>query len=169
MKLYIMRGCSGSGKSTLAQELGGTICSADNYFMRDGEYQFDPKKLGAAHNYCRVKAVFALKSKTPTVVIDNTNCTLKELFTYYDAGTHYGYEVVICQVSNANPQNVHGVPPETIQKQLHRIKMAPIPKDWTVKVVNYYVDPENLVMSYTCDDLGLKEEGSMLTALREAV
>lgn len=149
MKLYIMRGCSGSGKSTIAKELGGTICSADDYFIKDGTYNFDPKKLGSAHNYCRVKAVFALKSKTPVVVIDNTNCTLKECFTYYDAGTHYGYEVFICQVSNPVPANVHGVPPETVQKQLRRLQGSPIPSDWKVQIVNYYVDVENLVMSYT--------------------
>ena len=46
--LYILRGIPGSGKTTHAKRLAGTngvIISADDYFMRDGEYCFDASKF----------------------------------------------------------------------------------------------------------------------------
>ena len=47
-----MRGIPGSGKSTTAKKIAGEtgkIHSTDNYFMVDGEYRFDPKKLKENH------------------------------------------------------------------------------------------------------------------------
>jgi len=51
ISLVIIRGCSGSGKSTLAKLLGSNFkhFEADMYFMKNGVYQFDGTKLGAAH------------------------------------------------------------------------------------------------------------------------
>lgn len=53
MKIYFLRGVSGSGKSTEAMRLANNnkdvICSADDYFMKDGEYIFNPSLLAAAH------------------------------------------------------------------------------------------------------------------------
>ena len=50
-KLVILVGLPGSGKSTKAKELAGTegiILSTDEFFMKDGEYQFDFTKCSDA-------------------------------------------------------------------------------------------------------------------------
>ena len=48
--LVLMRGCAGSGKSSLANILKldnrGVICSTDDYFVRNGNYNFDRYKIG---------------------------------------------------------------------------------------------------------------------------
>jgi predicted kinase len=56
-QLYLIRGLPGSGKSTLAHDLKRAglvdeVVEADIFFMEDGVYRFDPKKLPAAHNRC---------------------------------------------------------------------------------------------------------------------
>jgi tRNA uridine 5-carbamoylmethylation protein Kti12 len=64
--LYIMRGVPGSGKSTLAKQLAegdeSKIFSTDDYWMKDGTYQFDPKMLGNAHEWNQVSCYLLLCS-----------------------------------------------------------------------------------------------------------
>jgi hypothetical protein len=59
--LVVMRGLPGSDKTTLAEtiaeyagERGATtiICSANDYFMRDGVFEFHADDLGLAHESC---------------------------------------------------------------------------------------------------------------------
>lgn len=54
--LVLLRGLPGSGKSFLARTLqednpGGVILSTDDYFYINGQYQFDVKYLGEAHEW----------------------------------------------------------------------------------------------------------------------
>uniref|UniRef100_A0A8W8KSP8 Uncharacterized protein n=1 Tax=Magallana gigas TaxID=29159 RepID=A0A8W8KSP8_MAGGI len=56
--VFIMRGVSGSGKSTIARAIqkvypSAVLCSADDYFMREGEYHFSADDLESAHKYCQ--------------------------------------------------------------------------------------------------------------------
>lgn len=64
--LYIMRGVPGSGKSTLANQLAegdeSRILSTDQFFMKDGTYQFDGKMLGKAHEWNQVSCYLLLCS-----------------------------------------------------------------------------------------------------------
>lgn len=61
-KLLIIRGIPGTGKSTLAHKL---VCDgeyraffeADQYFMTESGYDFDPSKLHAAHAFCRTRVI----------------------------------------------------------------------------------------------------------------
>ena len=50
-EIILLRGVSATGKSTLAKQLvgNGVILSTDDYFMKDGMYDFDPTKLGIHH------------------------------------------------------------------------------------------------------------------------
>ncbi len=51
--VYILRGVPGSGKSTRAALFAGTsgiIHSTDSYFYKNGEYLYDPSKLGEYHD-----------------------------------------------------------------------------------------------------------------------
>ena len=77
-RAVIMRGLPGSGKSTLAKEIASgsksfVICSADDFFMKDGEYVFNPKLLWKAHEICIKKFEANLKKETEIVILDNTN------------------------------------------------------------------------------------------------
>lgn len=60
--MIIMRGVPGAGKSTITEHLKrklntDCVCSADQYFMKDGDYQFDKKLIKDAHQYCQNKGV----------------------------------------------------------------------------------------------------------------
>jgi predicted kinase len=138
MKVVIMRGVSGSGKSTKAKELSsGTnssiICSADDFFMRDGKYNFDPKMIGQAHAYCRGKFYGALELGVELVIIDNTNTGGWEYAEYVESAKEAGYEVEIVKVGNTDTEslqkyherNRHSVPFNVIQKQAERLDMNP--------------------------------------------
>ncbi len=49
------------------------ICSADDYFMKDGVYHFNGGLIGKAHDWCMTKFLEALTSEADIVMVDNTN------------------------------------------------------------------------------------------------
>lgn len=100
MKLILMRGVSGSGKSTLARKIStdqSVIYSTDDFFMVDGQYRFDPKRLGEFHaeNVNRTKD--AMVEKCPCIIIDNTNTQAWEMKPYVELAISYGYNVSIVE------------------------------------------------------------------------
>jgi hypothetical protein len=66
MKVVIMSGISGSGKDTYiennfyTEHYPPSICSADDYFMKDNKYQFNHSKLNEAHGYCLKKFLYSI-------------------------------------------------------------------------------------------------------------
>src|SRR5690348_10948558 len=101
-KLVVMRGLPGSGKSTLAKKIydefirfkkTSVICSTDDFFIVDGEYRFDPKKLGHNHRQNFLKAQQAVIDCINCVIIDNTNTTLKEVRPYAEIALEADYAV----------------------------------------------------------------------------
>ena len=83
-KCIILRGIPGSGKSYLSEkykEQGYTICSSDDFFMKNGQYVFNIKQLGIAHARCRDKFETAISSRK-NVVVDNTNINLADISSY---------------------------------------------------------------------------------------
>jgi predicted kinase len=131
---YILRGLSGTGKSTFAKTIvnGGRIFSTDDLFMVDGEYQFDPSKLGEYHaENLRMATAFMEQTfhypDPPTIVIDNTNTQHWEYAGYVEAAEEYGYEVVIISIAWKEEdiplyaeRNSHGVPEEAIRRMAER-------------------------------------------------
>lgn len=131
-KLIIMRGIVGAGKSTKAKELAngyGVICSADNFFLKNGEYVFNPRFLKNAHDACKDKAAHYMKAKTDLVIIDNTNTQKWEYQPYLDMAKEFGYEVEIVMVGNLtdidlySSRNVHGVSKEVIERMARRFEL----------------------------------------------
>ena len=141
MKVTILCGISGSGKSTLAEEIGGMVCSADDYFIKNGEYKFNPRSLPDAHATCLREYVEALQARVDRyawsdMVVDNTNTTIAEIAPYAALALAYGCELLIkiveCDVETAVKRNIHGVPRTTIEAQATRIAglKAALPPWW---------------------------------------
>lgn len=121
--LYIVRGLPGSGKSTYAAALAKRlrVChyEADMYFMSStGEYLFDVKKLGRAHDWCLDHAVWQLGCKN-SVVVSNTFTQWKEMEPYLSAAAMEGFDSKIIQM-NGLWESIHGVPEETMTKMKNR-------------------------------------------------
>ena len=133
--ITLMHGVPGSGKSYLAKQKGGTICSADDYFMKDGEYHFDSKRLGQAHQSCKDKVLQAMKAGE-SIVVDNTNLTFKGCEPYIKMAVQHGYSCTIEEpqttwkknAEECAKRNVHNVPKEKIEMMLN--KMESIYKIW---------------------------------------
>lgn len=134
--LTLMHGVPGSGKSYLAKQKKAVICSADHFFEQDGEYKFDAKKLGQAHQACKDKALEAIRNNE-NIVIDNTNLTYKECKPYIDMAHKHGYTCVIEEPNttwknNAEEcfkRNTHNVPLEKIQQMIN--KKESVSSIWT--------------------------------------
>ena len=97
-----MRGWPGGGKSysanKLSEKYNAKICSADDYFMKDGKYIFDATKLGNAHGACFYKFKNEINSGK-NVIVDNTNLTYKEVSKYLEELDNTDYKVCIYEVT----------------------------------------------------------------------
>ena len=139
-KITILRGLPGSGKSTWAKkqiaENSNTIkiasVSADTYFVRpDGRYDWNPKLLGNAHDWCfeQFKHYVAF-CDYDHVIVDNTNVEKKHIKRYTDFARMFKYEIEIKMIGSTDEQffdeytkrNVHGVKKETIEKMAHKME-----------------------------------------------
>lgn len=127
-QLILIRGVPGSGKSTLAKKIMyeqvpyiGLHIEADDFFINnDGEYQFDPSKIKAAHNWCQVETERALKNGT-SVIVSNTFTQLWEMQPYFEMAKKHNAEVVVylCQ---GNFKNIHGVPDAKVKQMRDRFE-----------------------------------------------
>jgi len=127
MTAYIMVGPSGSGKSTwiknnLSEEI--RVCSADHYFMDNGEYKFDFRKLGEAHGEC-LRSFIQGCAAGLDVVCDNTNTTIEDIAPYMAVAAAYSQQVEVV-LFNVPPEvcaerNSHGVPFSAIDRMFYNI------------------------------------------------
>ena len=120
--LYITRGLPGSGKSTLAKKLASESWSysADDFFTnKKGEYNFNPKLLGKAHDWCWGKVRDAMFIGVEAVAVANTFTQAWEAEKYYQIAEEYGYSVFVIECQN-DFGNVHNVPQESIDAMKER-------------------------------------------------
>lgn len=125
--LYLIRGLPGSGKSTLAEEMSAAmkipIVCADDYFMQDGEYRFNPTELPNAHMICQ-KVAKSILGIGRSVIVANTSTTEKEVKTYADMAAENNAMFVSIIVENRHSGvNVHNVPDEAINRMRQRFSI----------------------------------------------
>jgi predicted kinase len=118
--LYIVRGLPGSGKSSLAKKVTELVYSADDFFTnKKGEYNFNAKLLGKAHEWCWGKVRDAMFIGVEAVAVANTFTQAWEAEKYYKIAEEYGYSVFVIECQN-NFGNVHDVPQESIDAMKKR-------------------------------------------------
>lgn len=138
MKVVIMRGIPGSGKSTyVARNFPlATVCSADHFFLdKEGNYKFDPKRIGEAHLSCQKKFArnlmlgYCLDDEDKVLVVDNTNTSLWEMAFYIGLCNVYGIPFEIHRMNTpadvCAERNVHGVPPDKVHLMAKRMEKVP--------------------------------------------
>ena len=118
--LYIVRGLPGSGKSSLAKKVTEIVYSADDFFTnKKGEYNFNVKLLGKAHEWCWGKVRDAMYLGVEAVAVANTFTQAWEAEKYYQIAEEYGYSVFVIECQN-DYGNVHDVPQESIDAMTER-------------------------------------------------
>lgn len=152
-KMILMRGLPGSGKSTKARSIAMdalytgaattiAICSTDDFFMRNGEYQFVPRLIGDAHKWNQDRVRYHMIAQTELIIVDNTNTQAWEMKPYRDLATSMRYdveEIVVGDeylsnkfmapevkqeyVDTCHARNTHGVPREVIEKMMKRFEL----------------------------------------------
>ena len=114
-ELVIIRGIPGSGKTTMAKSYQGySHYEADMFFMKDGVYNFDRAKIKNAHNWCQESVKSDLEHGL-SVIVSNTFVARWEVQPYVDMALalNVPYKII---TATGNYQNVHGVPPEVIER-----------------------------------------------------
>ena len=126
--LYLIRGLPGSGKSSFAQSLLDKfvvqrIYEADQYFVQNGEYQFDPTKLEAAHNQCKRNTWLALQEGM-SVAVSNTSCAEWEVETYATIAKETEANFVSIIVENRHDgKNIHGCPDAKVEQMKRKFSI----------------------------------------------
>ena len=147
--LCIIRGIPGSGKTTKAIELkksiypDSVIFEADQFFEKEGSYNFDASKLHYAHIECKQNTETSLINNIKTVIVSNTFTTLKELKPYFELAKQYNYCIVVYELPHApviegTQKNIHNVPEETISRMLKRWQNIPfsVVSDFCIKILS---------------------------------
>ncbi len=116
-KLLLLRGHSGSGKTTLAtwyeENHGYKSFAADDYFYRNGEYEFNPNELPKAHEDCIFKTKLALE-QGHNVVVHNTFSCKWEMDPYFQMSNRAKISVWKLVSEYPPDKQIH---PQVIQNQ----------------------------------------------------
>jgi hypothetical protein len=112
--IFIVRGLPGSGKSTIGAKFGA-VRSADDFFVVDGQYIFDPSKIVAAHAACQ-QAVKEDLDNGDIAVVANTFCMGWEVAPYIKIAAYTSAAVIVVDMfdgglddTGLEARNVHGV------------------------------------------------------------
>ncbi|KAF7284345.1 hypothetical protein GWI33_022327 [Rhynchophorus ferrugineus] len=138
--LVLLRGLPGSGKSTLGhyilnntigdneQTLRNHLLSTDDYFMKNGVYNYNSMLIGDAHGWNHQRAFSAMSKGYSPIIIDNTNVQMWEMKPYAMMATDFGYFLDILEPDThwcfnekeLAKRNKHNVPKATIRNMIER-------------------------------------------------
>jgi predicted kinase len=120
-ELFLLRGLPGAGKTTLAKSLGGLHIEADNFFLKEDVYEYDPAKLRDAHAWCQSFVSDWIAEGREKIVVANTFTQEWEMQPYLTLAEKYGYRVYSLVVENRHGgENIHNVPTEKIEQMRSR-------------------------------------------------
>ena len=123
----VLRGLPGSGKSTLARLLatrdGFLQLEADQHFVKNGVYRFDPARVADAHAVVARDALAALQTGR-RVAVANTHVRLWEMAAVVGAARLAGRSVCFVECQGAWP-NIHGVAEPVIESMRLRWEWLP--------------------------------------------
>ena len=136
--IIINRAVPGSGKSTMSKAIqdilvaGGYSCkihSTDEYHMIDGEYKFDPSKIGHYHSENYREFTKSVKQAFDCVICDNTNIKDKDAKPYAEVISYVKPLVIVLyfvsdSLDNHIARNVHKVPSDVIQNMSNALNNA---------------------------------------------
>ena len=130
--VIINRAVPGSGKTTIArcitqalQEIGLQVVnpSTDEFFMHEGRYCFDIRKLNGFHQQNLKNFVRDLQRNIDVVICDNTNLQPWQTAPYTENARKYGYRIIFlnltprelykhvqAQLVTPEKPDAHGVP-----------------------------------------------------------
>ena len=135
----VLRGLPGSGKSTFAKRLaaehGYLHLEADQHFMVNGTYRFDPPRLADAHAVVARDVLAALQAGQ-RVVVANTHVRLWEMAAVVGAAQLSGRTICFVECQGAWP-NVHGLTEAVLAAMRQRREQLPAVFDG----VNFQLDP----------------------------
>ena len=130
-ELIVIRGVPGSGKSTFAEPIAGSygeVFEADDYFYEHGEgsgYDFDPSKLGEAHDWCKDRVESAMRDRgVQRVVLSNTSTRVWEFLPYVSLAAKFGYRVhSIVKENRHRGESTKDIPESSINKMRDRFEI----------------------------------------------
>ena len=113
--LYIIRWLPWSGKTTFAKSICNNICEADEYFMQNGKYIYNPSEIKQAHEYCQNKCEDLMKLWIDKIAVSNTFIKKWEIEHYIWLAQKYEYMIFQTIVENINQtKNTHNVPENVV-------------------------------------------------------
>lgn len=130
-ELIIIRGVPGAGKSTFADSISGPhgeVFESDDYFYEHGEgsgYDFDPSKLGEAHEWCRSRVESAMRDRgVQRVIVANSSSRVWEFLSYVSMAGKYGYRVnSLIKENRHRGTSTKSVPQNTVNKMKDRFEI----------------------------------------------
>jgi hypothetical protein len=128
--LVIIRGCPGQRKTTEANELKkkleerglkvGIFSTDDIFNNANGEYEFVPYAIGAAHAFLQHELIMSMRMREEQVyILDNTNLQRWEYLPYLREAMYENFRVFVLDFRHKEVNdNIHGVPPGKVKMML---------------------------------------------------
>ncbi|MBN3314042.1 N42L1 protein, partial [Atractosteus spatula] len=113
LKLYILRGLPRTFKSQLAEQLKGEhgkVLSSDDYFKRNGKFDYSYQEQDKAHRENEKGAWEAMKRGISPVIIDNTNIRLWHMKSYVEMADELHYTIKILKTGECSIEELYRRP-----------------------------------------------------------